>query len=77
MLVPRSHGGGGFDLASAMSVIEELSRADASTAWTTVNLAGGWINLGTLPRATFDAKGPDAIIGGVFSPAGTAVPVDG
>ncbi len=63
-----------------MSVIEELSRADASVAWTTMNLAGGWINLGTIPRATFDAlyaKGPDVIIGGVFSPAGTAVPVDG
>lgn len=80
MLVPRSHGGGGFDLASAMSVIEELSRADASVAWTTMNLAGGWINLGTLPRATFDtlyAGGPDAIIGGVFAPSGTAVPVKG
>jgi alkylation response protein AidB-like acyl-CoA dehydrogenase len=80
MLVPRSHGGGGFDLASAMSVIEELSRADASVAWTTMNLAGGWINLGSLPRATFDAlyaDGPDAIIGGVFNPAGTAAPVDG
>jgi alkylation response protein AidB-like acyl-CoA dehydrogenase len=80
MLVPRSHGGRGYDLASAMSVIEELSRADASVAWTTMNLAGGWINLGGLPRATFDAlyaEGPDVIIGGVFSPAGTAVPVDG
>jgi len=80
MLVPRSHRGAGFDLASAMSVIEELSRADASVAWTTMNLAGGWINLGSLPRATFDALyagGPDVIIGGVFSPAGTAVPVDG
>ena len=80
MLVPRSHGGGGLDLASAMGVVEELSRADASTAWTTMNLAGGWINLGTVPRATFDAlyaEGPDAIIGGVFSPAGTAVPEDG
>ena len=80
MLVPRSHRGAGFDLASAMSVIEELSRADASAAWTTMNLAGGWINLGGFPRATFDALyagGPDVIIGGVFSPAGTAVPVDG
>ena len=80
MLVPRSHGGNGFDLASAMSVIEELSRADASAAWTTMNLAGGWINLGALPRTTFDAMyaaGPDAIIGGVFAPAGTAVPVSG
>jgi alkylation response protein AidB-like acyl-CoA dehydrogenase len=80
MLVPRSHGGGGFDLASAMSVIEELSRADASVGWTTMNLAGGWINLGALPRATFDAMyagGPDATVGGVFSPAGTVVPMDG
>src|SRR6188474_2957105 len=80
MLVPRSHGGGGFDLPSAMSVIEELSRADASVAWTTVNLAGGWINVGSIPRATFDAlyaNGPDVILGGVFAPSGTAVPVDG
>jgi indole-3-acetate monooxygenase len=80
MLVPRSHRGEGFDLATAMSVIEELSRADASVAWTTMNLAGGWINLGTLPSATFDAlyaKGPDVIIGGVFSPSGTAVPEKG
>jgi alkylation response protein AidB-like acyl-CoA dehydrogenase len=80
MLVPRSHGGTGFDLASAMSVIEELSRADASVAWTTMNLAGGWINLGSIPRSMFDAlyaKGPDVIIGGVFAPSGTAVPVDG
>ena len=80
MLVPRSHGGGGFDLPSGMSVIEELSRADASTAWTTLNLAGGWINLGSIPRATFDAlyaNGPDVIVGGVFAPSGTAVPVDG
>lgn len=80
MLVPRSHGGGGFDLASAMSVIEELSRADASTAWTTMNLAGGWINLGTVPRTTFDALyagGADVIIGGVFAPAGMAVPAKG
>jgi indole-3-acetate monooxygenase len=80
MLVPRSHGGNGFDLAGAMSVCEELSRADASVAWTTMNLAGGWINLGTLPRATFDAlyaEGPDAIIGGVFAPSGTAVPAGG
>ena len=45
-----------------------------------MNLAGGWINLGGLPRTTFDAiyaAGPDAIIGGVFAPAGTAVPVSG
>jgi indole-3-acetate monooxygenase len=80
MLLPRSHGGGGFDLASAMSVLEELSRADASVGWTAMIGAGAWVDLGGLPRSTFDAlyaDGRDVIIGGVFNPAGTAVPVDG
>jgi alkylation response protein AidB-like acyl-CoA dehydrogenase len=80
MMVPRSHGGGGFDLASAMSVVEELARADGSAAWTTMNLAGNWVNLGAVPRATFDAmyaNGPDVLIGGVFAPSGTLVPVKG
>jgi alkylation response protein AidB-like acyl-CoA dehydrogenase len=77
MLVPRSHGGSGLDLMSAMKVYEELSRADASVGWTVMNLASSWCDLGGLPRATFDALyagGPDVIIGGVFSPSGVAVP---
>jgi alkylation response protein AidB-like acyl-CoA dehydrogenase len=76
MLVPRSHGGSGLDLGSAMRVYEELSRADASVGWTVMNLANSWHNLGGLPRATFDAlfaRGPDVIIGGAFSPSGVAV----
>jgi alkylation response protein AidB-like acyl-CoA dehydrogenase len=63
-----------------MSVVEELARADGSVAWTTMNLAGNWVNLGTVPRATFDsmyAGGPDVLLGGVFAPSGTIVPVDG
>ena len=77
MLVPRSHDGIGLDLASAMRVCEELSRADASVGWTVMNLASAWRDLGGLPRATFDAlyaRGPDAIIAGAFSPSGVAVP---
>ncbi|HEX6139383.1 MAG TPA: acyl-CoA dehydrogenase family protein [Candidatus Limnocylindria bacterium] len=80
MMVPRSHGGGGFDLPSAMSVVEELARADGSVAWVTMNLAGNWVNLGSIPRATFDALyagGPDVLIGGVFAPSGTVASVDG
>jgi alkylation response protein AidB-like acyl-CoA dehydrogenase len=78
MLVPRSHRGGGLDLMSAMRVFEELSRADASVGWTVMIGAGAWRDLSGLPRATFDAlyADPDVIIGGVFSPAGVAVPVD-
>jgi len=61
-------------------VVEELGRADGSTAWTTMNLAGNWVNLGAVPRATFDAiyaEGPDVLIGGVFAPSGTVVPAKG
>jgi alkylation response protein AidB-like acyl-CoA dehydrogenase len=79
MLLPRSHRGGGLDLMSAMRVLEELSRADASVGWTVMIGAGAWRDLSGLPRATFDAlyaDNPDAIIGGAFSPSGVAVPVD-
>jgi indole-3-acetate monooxygenase len=77
MLVPRSHRGDGLDLVGAMRVFEELSRADASVGWTVMIAAGAWRDLSALPRTTFDAlfaAGPDAIIGGAFSPAGVAVP---
>ncbi len=80
LLRPTSHGGSGSDLAGALSVYEELGRADASTAW--VSLIGGaaWVDLAGLPRATFDAvfpPGDDTIVAGVFSPNGTAEPMDG
>jgi alkylation response protein AidB-like acyl-CoA dehydrogenase len=80
MLLPRSHGGSGFDLLSTMKVYEELSRADASVGWTVMIGASAWLDLAGLPRATFDAlyaDGPEAIVGGAFSPSGVAAPVDG
>src|SRR5688572_8038826 len=80
VLVPQAYGGTGADLPAAMRVFEELSRADGSVGWTAVMNAIGWLNLGGLPRAGLDAlyaDGPDVIMAGVFSPSGTAVPVDG
>jgi indole-3-acetate monooxygenase len=77
---PRSHGGLGESLTSAMRVFEELSRADASVAWIVGIGAGSWIDLAELPRSTFDALYPDGaevVIGGVFAPTGVAIPVDG
>ena len=79
MLVPRSHGGSGLDLMSAMRVYEELSRADASVGWTVMIGSSAWCDLARLPRATFDAlyaDGPDVIVAGAFNPSGVAVPVD-
>ena len=78
--LPASHGGAAADLTSGARVVEELSRADASVGWTVMIGAASWLNLAGLPRATFDAlfaDGPDVVGVGVFSPNGTAKPVEG
>ncbi len=78
--LPASHGGAEAHLTSGLRVVEELSRADASAGWTVMIGAASWLNLAGLPRATFDslfASGPDVVGVGVFSPNGTARPVDG
>jgi alkylation response protein AidB-like acyl-CoA dehydrogenase len=80
LLRPPSHGVVDGDLSGAMTVYEELSRADASTAWITLIGGVAWVDLAGLPRAMFDAVLPpdgDAVIAGVFSPSGTAIPSDG
>jgi indole-3-acetate monooxygenase len=78
-LLPRSHGGEGVDLPTAMRVVEVLSQADASVGWTVMIGAGSWCDLTGLPRASFDAiyaNGPDVIAGGAINPSGSATRVD-
>ena len=80
LLLPESHGGVGAPLVDTMLVFEELSRADASVGWVTLLGAGSWVDIAGLPRPTFDELFPadaPSRVAGVFSPAGTAVPVDG
>jgi alkylation response protein AidB-like acyl-CoA dehydrogenase len=79
LIVPRSHGGAGADLPAALRVFSELARADASVGWTVMIGAGSWLDLATLPRATFDAlfARPDPIFAGAFSPTGSIEPLDG
>lgn len=80
LLLPASHGGAECDLAAAMQVVEELSRADASVGWVALIGGGSWLDLAGLPRATFDSMylpDGDTITAGVFNPAGVAVSVDG
>jgi alkylation response protein AidB-like acyl-CoA dehydrogenase len=80
LIRPTSHGGVGASLPEAMRVFETLARADGSTGWTVMIGAGSWLDLANLHRATFDAlylDHPDAITAGVFSPSGSATPVDG
>jgi indole-3-acetate monooxygenase len=80
MLLPASHGGGEVDLATAIAVVEELSRADASVGWVVTLGANAWRDVCGVPRATFDeiyASGPDVMMAGAISPSGVAEPVDG
>lgn len=80
MLLPPSHGGDGTSPAEAMRVYQALSEADASVGWTVMIGSAAWVDLVGLPRATFDAiyaDGPDVIIGGAFSPSGSATRVQG
>jgi alkylation response protein AidB-like acyl-CoA dehydrogenase len=80
ILVPRSHGGVGADLATAMRLNETLARADGSVGWTVMIGAGAWFDLSALPRPSFDAlfaHGPDVLAAGAFNPTGRIVAEDG
>jgi indole-3-acetate monooxygenase len=77
LLLPESHGGASADASTSLAVIEALARADASTAWIVMIGSGAWLDLAGLPRATFDALfTDDAIVAGVFNPAGSIEPGD-
>jgi alkylation response protein AidB-like acyl-CoA dehydrogenase len=80
ILIPRSHGGAGADLATGMRMNERLARADGSVGWTVMIGAAAWGDLAALPRATFDAlfeHGPDILAAGAFNPTGHIVAEDG
>ena len=73
-LMPASHGGLDAGLIDAMAVLEQLAGADASVAWTVMIGAGAWMDMASLPRATFDevfAPARDTVVAGVFSPSGS------
>jgi alkylation response protein AidB-like acyl-CoA dehydrogenase len=76
ILVPRSHGGVGADLATGMQVNETIARADGSVGWTVMIGAAAWGDLAALPRPSFDAlfvHGPDILAAGAFNPTGHIV----
>jgi alkylation response protein AidB-like acyl-CoA dehydrogenase len=80
MLLPATYGGGEVDLLTAIAVIEELSRADASVGWVVSLGANAWRDVCAVPRAAFDeiyASGPDVMMGGAINPSGVAEPADG
>lgn len=76
MMVPKALGGGGLGLAEAMEVVEEVSRADASTGWAFMansnvcSIAAGFLDSDGVEAMW--AKPEKPVIAGLFMPAGTA-----
>ncbi len=55
MLVPRRYGGEELTLAQSLELIENLSRADASTGWVVMIACSNLMVLGLLPATTFES----------------------
>ena len=75
MSVPQSHGGLEFDLPTALEVIGALGRIEGSVGWTAMIGVGSALFAPLLPRETYDQiyrNGPDVILAGSITPAGTA-----
>jgi alkylation response protein AidB-like acyl-CoA dehydrogenase len=80
MLIPRQLGGAELDLPTYVQVIEEIGKADASTAWC-INQGGVWATHAVcvppeLAREIF-IDTPRGVVANTPAPTATAVPVDG
>lgn len=80
MFTPRVYGGEELDPVAVFRVIEEIAKADGSTAWTVMIAADFAPVLALFPRETLDelyGDGPDVFARGALAPKGVAVAVDG
>jgi indole-3-acetate monooxygenase len=80
LLLPSEYGGGQQGIVSYMEVIEELSRADASTGWslmanaTAIGAAAGFLD--DVGAEILFGGAKKAIIAGQLAPMGTGIEVD-
>jgi indole-3-acetate monooxygenase len=80
MLVPAAYGGLEVDLATALSVIEEVSQADGSAGWCVMIGASSGVTAAYLPETAAQeiyGSDPDVVTGGAVRPDGRAVAVEG
>jgi alkylation response protein AidB-like acyl-CoA dehydrogenase len=79
MLLPRSLGGAELDPPAFVQVMEEIAKADASTAWVVGQTAGCSMIAAYLPaEAAVRIFGPPrSVLAWGAGPQGRAVPVDG
>jgi alkylation response protein AidB-like acyl-CoA dehydrogenase len=74
MFVPRSVGGAAVDPLTACSVVEEISRADGSTGWTSMILNTTFFTSWLEPDVAREMLDTDPLLGmaGIFGPVGHA-----
>lgn len=81
MLAPTELGGGGVDARTALRVIQEIARADASAGWafmvSTISPITASLNLPATTIEEFYAGDRKTITAGFGGPVGTARAVDG
>ena len=81
LMVPADLGGGNAEISTLVEVVEELSRADASTGWSymanaaSTAIVSGFCGDGAVEEIF--GGGKLGITGGMFGPAGTIKVVDG
>src|SRR5436190_14097705 len=80
MMVPNQLGGAELDMPSYIQVVEEIARADASTAWC-LNQGGIWATHSCcmepeLAREVFFGS-PRSVVANTPAPTATAVPAEG
>jgi len=80
MLIPHQLGGAELDLPCYIEVVEELGKADASTAWC-VNQGGVWATHAVCvpPKLAREiwVETPRGVVANTPAPTATAIPVDG
>ena len=80
LLVPRSMGGGELDPPTYIQIVEELGKADASTAWVVNQGAVYATYAARMPRDAARAiwmDVPRAVVANTPAPSATAIPVSG
>jgi alkylation response protein AidB-like acyl-CoA dehydrogenase len=74
MFVPRMFGGGEVDVGTGVRVLEELGKADGSTAWIAmIGATTGVVSAYYPEHVSREVYRPGVITGGVVAPRGTAV----
>src|SRR5262249_12271194 len=76
LFVPASIGGAAVEPATACTIVEEISRADGSTGWTSMILNTTFFSSWLEPAVARELLATDPLLGmaGIFAPVGQVEP---